>query len=210
MSLPSWLRHAAVACILLVALTACAGSSQGGTDLLAMTPPWGDGDEAHYVLIENEKEIGRGVLRTRVQGANVQLEQQFTGGQGQDRSLVIADARTLKPRRSERVITGANPQSAHATYHDGQVSIETGSEGSTRSRELQLPDNAYDNDSSLFLWRSLPFTEEYRTRYTSVVTLDGSRTVVVVRVLRRETVEVPAGRFEAWRVIIDAGRARHR
>jgi hypothetical protein len=27
-------------------------------------------------------------------------------------------------------------------------------------------------------------------------------------VLRRETVDTPAGRIEAWRVIIDAGRSR--
>jgi hypothetical protein len=188
-------------------LVACAPGGQATADPLTVSPPWGASEEAHYVLYENEREVGRGILRVTAEGTSVRLEQHFRSPTATDTSIVVADSGSLKPQRSERTITGGSPTSARATYHDDTVSLSVTSEGTTRTREASIPGNAYDNDSSLFLWRALPLDEEYRTQYTSVVSLDGSRTVVVVRVLRRETVDTPAGRFEAWRMVIDAGRA---
>jgi hypothetical protein len=188
-------------------LIGCAPSSQVNVEPLRLAPPWGNGDEARYTLFEEGKEIGQGTLRVTSDGANVRLEQDFRGTHGADKSLVVANGTTLVPQRSERTITGPSPVKIQTSYHEGVVTISTDSEGKNRTRDLRLPENSFDNEQSLFLWRSLPFADEYRTRYTSVITFDGSRIAVVVRVVRKETVDTPAGNIEAWRVSIDAGRS---
>lgn len=208
--LPSLVYRASLLFVaLIVSLSlGCRQDDAGRGEPLTLAVPWPDQEEARYILYEAEREIARGVLRVSRVGDAYHLEQQFSAGANSDQSLVVADPASLKPRSSRRIITGENPQTVRAAYSDGGVTITTNSGGRMQERALQLPANAYDNDSSLFLWRALPFADEYRARYVSVVTLNASRPAVALRVVRRETIEVPAGRFEVWRLEITAGRVR--
>lgn len=196
------------AVLLSLILVTCSPTRSSRTERLPVTVPWPDQEESRYILYEREREIGRGLLRIRRDGESYRLEQEFRQGANSDQSLVIVDPSSLRPRSSQRVITNQDPQTARATYTGATVRIMINRAGRVQERELQLPENAYDNDTSLFLWRALPFDVGYGATYTSVVALTASRPVVSVRVLRRETIDVPAGQFETWRVEIEAGRSR--
>lgn len=71
-----------------------------------------------------------------------------------------------------------------------------------------MPEHAYDNDTSLFLWRTVPFEEGYQARYVTVITNRRNRQTVEITVRGRERVEVAAGSFNAWRVEIRTANAR--
>ena len=52
---------------------------------------------------------------------------------------------------------------------------------------LSVPEHSYDNDTSLFLWRTLPFAIGYEGRYTTIITNFRARQTVDLksRVRRR-------------------------
>jgi hypothetical protein len=71
-----------------------------------------------------------------------------------------------------------------------------------------VPEHAYDNDTSLFLWRTLPFADGYEASYVTIITNRRNRQDVVLNVRGKETVTVPAGTFECWRLEISTENAR--
>ena len=60
---------------------------------------------------------------------------------------------------------------------------------------ISVPDHAYDNDASLFIWRTLPFAEGYQGKYVTMITNRRTRQEVTLKVRGKETVRVPAGEF---------------
>ncbi len=79
--------------------------------------------------------------------------------------------------------------------------------GSTEEHTLRLRDHYYDNESSLWLWRTLAFTTGYDEQYVSVNAIEGSQQTVDVRVPQRQPQAVPAGTFDTWRLLVRNGRA---
>jgi len=73
--------------------------------------------------------------------------------------------------------------------------------------DLALRSHAYDNESSLWLWRAVALTEGYEEAYVSASALDRTQQTVALKVPQQEQVEVPAGKFEAWRILLRNGRA---
>ena len=74
-------------------------------------------------------------------------------------------------------------------------------------RVLSLSGSAYDNDSSLWLWRTLALADGYTQRYVSVNAVDGTRQTVSLAITARQRVTVPAGGFDTWRLQVRNGRA---
>ena len=73
--------------------------------------------------------------------------------------------------------------------------------------DLALRAHAYDNESSLWLWRAIAFAEGYEQHYVSANPFERSQQTVDLRVPQRETIAVPAGTFETWRILLRNGRA---
>jgi len=71
-----------------------------------------------------------------------------------------------------------------------------------------VPDFAYDNDTSLFLWRSLPYEVGWEGTYITIITNRRSRQRVHLAAVRREIVSIAAGQFSAWRLEIRTSNAR--
>ncbi|MGB6836388.1 MAG: DUF3108 domain-containing protein, partial [Dehalococcoidia bacterium] len=90
-------------------------------------------------------------------------------------------------------------------YEDELVRITARSDGRERSNPLRLKEHYYDNESSLFLWRTLRFEEGYRASYHAVMVNRRKQQVVRVEVVGRESVTVPAGTFQAWRIEVRSG-----
>jgi len=80
-------------------------------------------------------------------------------------------------------------------------------EGEIEDGELELREHHYDNETSLWLWRTLDFSEEFEANYVSVNPIDGKQQTVKIQTPSTETIEVPAGSFEVWRLIVRNGRS---
>jgi hypothetical protein len=80
---------------------------------------------------------------------------------------------------------------------------------SERCNPLKLPENAYDNDSSLYLWRTVAFEEDNEVIYAASIPNRRLRRNVTLSIIKQERVETPAGTFDAWLMAITAEGQSH-
>jgi len=214
------LARAAVAllAIVFVAILASACADEEGPETMDIVSeiPWTAPEEHRYVLRQNGEDKGSAVLRIEEDdGGRLRLIQRFSDDEGNtDESVAVVDAGTLKPASSVRTITDDDRRAvAEATYEADLVRItennyappDERTPDSTRSNPMRIPEHSYDNHSSLFLWRTIPFEEGWTGSYTTVITNRRDKQVLTVRVIDQRRVETRAGEFDAWYVEIDAG-----
>lgn len=176
--------------------------------------PWKVGEETSYTILDNDdKVLGTGVLRVDQEDGRLRLSQHYQNPDFDDRSSVLVDSQTLKPIEGERVIAGEDGvlrievRYSEDTVEIERVAKEEGKDEQRRIDRLDVPEHAYDTGASLFLWRTIPMQVDYRVAYRSMATAvvgKSQENRVTLRVLRQETVEVPAGIFQAWRLEIRA------
>jgi hypothetical protein len=111
----------------------------------------------------------------------------------------------LKPDTGRReIVTRDGTEVVEVTYTEEGALIKQGE----RQSGLSVPEHAYDNDTSLFLWRTLAFQADYEASYVTIITNRRSRQTVNLVVRGKESVTVPAGQFDAWRLEIRSSNAR--
>lgn len=169
--------------------------------------PWASREEAHYRLEDREgNKGGVGVLAVERRGETYRLTLRFRNDGNSDESEVTVDADSLKPLSLRRVIVGEDRTDiVEGNYVEAGVLIDAQSDGDETKTSLRVPEHSYDNESSLFLWRTLPFAEGFEATYNTIMVNRRERSTVTVTVVGRETVDVPAGTFEAWRVEVRSG-----
>lgn len=171
--------------------------------------PWPDQDRADYLLFDSQtmEECGTGSLEIGRQGDQYELILSFEDEGNTDESTVLVDAESLRPAevRRERTIEGETEVVEGEYDLDEEVVriVEiTDGEERTIPRRLDV-ESYYDNESSLFLWRTIDFAAGYEASYRAVlVNQGGTQQVITLEVVEREEVTVPAGTFDAWRVEI--------
>jgi hypothetical protein len=205
------IRNIAALTVLLLALAgiACNGGDAGPpTSDIVTTIPWPGDEELRYVLKEPDGDIvGRGVLLIDVIGERTNLAQSFSNAAETNRDdlTVQVDSRTLKPFSStRRIVNEDDVEILEVTYSEDGALIKQGD----RQSGLSVPEHSYDNDTSLFLWRTIPFAEGYESSYITIITNRRSRQKVTLEVVGKEQVTVPAGQFTAWRLEVRTGNAR--
>lgn len=185
--------------------------------------PWEAPEEAEYDLLDDGEDIGDARLTLEREGSRFVLEQKFSDDEGNtDESRVVADAETLKPFETRRVvIDGSQRREVESSYEpvdeddcaSGQVVIisqrvfsppDEEEPDSERQSPLCVPEHSYDNDSSLFVWRTIEFEEGNTFTYHTLLTNQRETQVITLTVTGQERVDVPAGEFDAWRVEISA------
>lgn len=211
--------------MLLTVASGCGAASPSvETTLIVSQVPLIDGERYVYALEDVEGEtLGRGELVTRLEGSRFVLEQRYEGVAEDDRAAptdvteLAVDAATLVPFGAlrEAVREDDDDRTVRDTYdwtytegdEDDFLNVERDIDGRQQSNELELRSNYYDNESSLWLWRTLDFDEELDLNYVSVNPIERTQQTVNIQTPAREMIEVPAGTFEAWRVIVRNGRA---
>lgn len=197
-------------------LVACGPTVAGPkTSAVVSSVPFSDGERLTYSIREDSGAIsGRGTLSVKRDGDRLRLEQRYeeasppAGAQpNTDTSVVVVGASDLRPQSMERQVEGRDEQHSYrATYGDDGKVVEVVADGA-KPRSIPLTEIFYDNESSLWLWRTLALADGYRERYVSIDAVGRTRQSVDLMVTGRQTVEVPAGKFEAWRLQIRNGRA---
>lgn len=206
------MRAAVLAALLLPALLfsiACLQPAKPPpTADLAITVPWPGQEQAQYVLLDgkSKKELGLGTLSVSKQGDQYELGQHFDNSGGEtDDSSVFVNAQTLKPVSFHRKQALKNQTQEVKGDYDaakGVANIIEVAGGKDRPVPLRLGSNYYDNDTSLFLWRAIPFATGYKAAYLAVLTGNRSQAIVQIEVTGKEEVAAPAGTFQAWKLEI--------
>lgn len=192
--------------VLFAATTACTGDSGPPTSDVVGTIPWRASESLAYQLKNSRGQmVGQGTLSVAIEAGGTRLSQRFTSEASADEVSVVVDSATLKPISTSRhIATPSDDETIEVTYTDQGALIKQGD----RQSGLSVPEHSYDNDASLFLWRTLPFQTGYEASYNTIITNRRTRHKVTLRVTNREEVTVPAGRFTAWRLEIRTSNAR--
>ena len=190
-------------------LTGCLEDQLVETQDLPVTPPWTAPETLSYVLLDrnDSEEIGRGTLEVTEVDGRYQVAQKFGNDEGDfDNSSVLLEPDTLKPISGERdrLVDDERVRlrSTYDTTENVVTIVEIEEDGEEREIPKELERNYYDNDSLLFVWRSIPFSVGFEAKHYTVVTGSGEQHIVALEVVRKEQVTVPAGTFDAWRLEI--------
>lgn len=208
-------------------LAGCQGATPNvKTSDVFTAAPWKANERLEYRLRNSDGQaVGTGVLTTKIDGDRLVLGQSYTEATTpvgappvRDEITVTVDAKTLKPLQGARTtdarMEGGKAQHTRTTWtytaEGDKTRLATSSErdgGKPSVSELTLRPHFYDNESSLWLWRGIAFAEQYEQAYVSANALDRTQQNVAIRIPQREQVEVPAGKFDTWRILLRNGRA---
>ncbi len=200
------LRQALLLFVAPILLLACTSEPDVDTSNIVTEIPWQSGERLEYRLVEDDgDQVGTGTLTVSQSGSNFEIGAHFESDISDDTSKVIVRSQDLKPVSSRReIVTEDDTELIEVTYTDQGAVIKQGDKQSGMS----VPEHSYDNDSSLWLWRTIDFKENYESAYITLITNRRSRQTVVLEVTGKESVRVPAGTFDAWRLEIRTANAR--
>lgn len=211
----------AIAAILLISAACVGGSATDGTSNVVHDAPFEVGERLVYDLVGNDGSVvGQGTLSVVAWGDSLELTQSYRevvdGALSDvvDRVAVRADVRLL-PHTLSRAVTSDGRDDSYTSQYNidattgraGSVTFASVEDGESSEKTIDVAGSYYDNETSLWLWRTLDFAEEYEARYVSVNHLDRSLQTVILRVIDQQEIEVPAGVFQTWRLQVRNGRA---
>jgi hypothetical protein len=209
-------------CLLGGAAAACSTLEAPETRDIVSTIPWGDSETYTYELYEDADLIGTTTLTVERDGDTFVLTQRSSDEDGNvDMAEVVVDDETLKPITGARTIIDEDRKEVAASSYESVSTDECGSGIVVRIEEqvfdppdeatpdiprrnpLCVPEHAYDNDTSLFIWRTVAFEKNYLANYKTVLT--GTRRTQTVRIeVIARTSDTPVGEIDAWLVQISA------
>lgn len=209
---------------LIFVASACYGSDScsGCADIVAGVP-FTAGEVHTYQLQQNGKDKADFKTTVTADGDNLVLKQISTDDQGNsDTTAVTVDATTLKPKSGTRDVIDSSQRTLLESSYEAISSdkCDTGTQitvkksvfqpptdatpDSQRSVPKCFPEHAYDNDTSLFIWRTIKFEKGYTVTYRSWLTNQQGDQIVTLTVQDQEKVTTPAGEFDSWYVTIEA------
>lgn len=196
---------------------------------IVTTIPWSAPEAYQYQLKDGDTVKGQATLAVKQEGGRVIFTQSFKDGQGNsDESSVTADATTLKPIASARTVIDSELRRVLETSYEDVDKSECSSlrvvritqttyeppddttPQSTRSNPLCVPEHAYDNDSSLFIWRTITFEKGYTVSYKTVLANRRETQTVTLTVRDQAKIQTAAGEADAWVVDIAAPTGNQR
>lgn len=186
----------AIACALLV------GCGTAPTSV-TLAPSWKDGDTSLYdVRDRSGTVVGTARWTWHADGTGWRLEYATDLPANASHGEVRLDGK-LRPVSATKHFDGKRVETKY-----GGTGVEittTPDHGKTETHTLPLPADALDNEASLEVLRGLPFKDGYAGRYTDVVPSTASSAVIIVRVLGREEITVPAGMISTWHARLELG-----
>ena len=200
------------------------GPSASTTDIFDVAP-FAPGEVLEYQVVTFEGELlGYGTFTAAADAGQLLLRQEYVEAETSagmtpvtDETSVWVNASTFRPEGGEREIVRRDADGNVTTdRYEWVYGVENNAPRlyqtehlagrDERERELRLRQHFYDNESSLWLWRAVDLFEELDSYYVSVNAIEVSQQTVNIRVPQIESVTVPAGEFEAYRLLFRNGR----
>lgn len=205
-------RLLAVSMLALLALfVGCASAGGGGSAGLALGgAPWQDGDKLTYDWLDKSgNKSGTAEVSLAKDGGAWVIYWVDKLGTVDQKVKVRIDAQTLKPLGAEKNIKAQGTDAkVDTTYQGGKLDIKAVVNGENKSASIDVPANAIDNDQLLMTLRALQFADGYEGKCVIVVGQSAAKVDTTVRVKGKESVTVPAGSYDAWKVELDFGQAK--
>ena len=171
--------------------------------------PWGDGDEMHMRMkLPGGLDAGFQVFRvakTKVDGKDYwecQAWQTIILNDAMGKSRVLADFDSFAAVESEWTHTMLGE--ATAEYSDSEVAVSLA--GKKKPKVLTLGPMTYDNEQAAEVFRRLPLAEGYKGEINVIGSLTQAKVPIGLEVTGVETVEVPAGKFECFKLKLSIGQ----
>ena len=181
------------------------------TDLQLKPVPWDDGEVLEMVVkLGGGMEFGT-VFYTadavEVDGRKVwRLQNRMYLGRGtrNGMSRVEADYQTFHPITSlwDLSVLGR----FEAVYSAGKVKNVSTVLGKKKVHTVDVEGVVYDNEQGMHLFRRLPLADGYKADIPIFVTLSNSQLKLGVEVSGRETLQVPAGKFDCYKMELSIGQ----
>jgi hypothetical protein len=171
--------------------------------------PWGVGESSEYAVTDvngqaagiTRYEITAGQSSDNGSGWSIRRE---IAAQGVNETVAVEttdDYRPLTSTVTRSTVSQPGQETVRATYDRGQVDMElTTIQNVTTYERTNIPSDARDSNVLLPIVRALPLAEGYATRIQSFLPIAGLMETFTVSVLDTETVTVPAGTFETFKV----------
>jgi hypothetical protein len=145
--------------------------------------------------VQSDELDGQNVWRTRL-GRYIATSRPSYGA-----GFVYADRDTFRP--IESVLGHFLVGRVEAKYESNHVTVRTeGIDGTQTVREADLDQVCYDNDQCAYVLRRLPLEVGYKVELPIYIAVSSGKTEIEAEVVGTETLEVPAGTFECYKVDI--------
>lgn len=220
-----WLLFGAAGMLALTAF-ACGDDDPGPSAPIFMTVPW-EGEESYFYNLSQRgvESYGTCQLITEPGDETTTLirlcsdegsEEAEPGKLNRDDGEAEVDPTTLRPNTAQRTILNEDSGDRTtfvSTYFETEVRFEAQVNDDTNETTRDLPQPSeeepnpawYDDETLLWLVRGIPLEEEWTGVYHNVNASTGRVFKVEMEVEGRETVDVPAGEFEVWSVVVRSG-----
>lgn len=204
-----WLPGMALLLCICLALVAC------GPTVPVITVaqiPWADSEMTYYVVKDTQgTELGTLNMTVQREGEHYLMTTRTVIGNTTDDITITMNANDLKPISETRTINvplgGALPKGLYevrAIYKDNnKVTIDAYLPGDHHEGpyEFNIPADSYSNDQVWYLFRTIPFEEDYVGRYTNIIIWTNYQTpAATITVVGNETVETPVGSFDCHKL----------
>ena len=120
----------------------------------------------------------------------------------QSYSYVLAEKESFAPIKSRWMHSQLGD--VEATYSPDVVKLHDLLKNTTR--EVKLDGPIFDNEEAAELFRRLPLAVGYKTTIPLMTTLGAGKIPLGLEVTGKETIEVPAGKFECFKVVLNIGQ----
>lgn len=209
----------ALAGLAALSFASCGGEAERTLTKVFLGPPWTADERLEYrLLAERDEPYGRCFLEVELEAepglTRLNLLCDDEPGPHRDDGTALVRSDTLEPISSTRVRTDASKNdrfSVSSIYEPpDKVRYESNDNGTIRSTTRDLPKPSdkspdpgyYDDVSLLWLVRGIDLREGYEATFQNIAANTGQTFPVDLYVVGKETVQVPAGEFSAWRVRI--------
>jgi len=172
---------------------------------VALLPaPWGEGETLHLdIKVATGFKVGSAtyaVAAAELDGLKIwRVSSRLMAGV-QQASRVEVEAESFKPAHSrwKHTLLG----DADATFTPGQVVLRLS--GQSEAKTIELNSLCYDNEQVIQLMRRLPWATNFSTTLQVFTGLGGGNIIPInASVAKLETVSVPAGTFECFKVTLN-------
>jgi hypothetical protein len=198
-----------LASLSLLALAAAACESEStvlSSGDIVSSIPWTAPEEARYRLMDGDEVKGSGVLRIEARDGKFSFTQEFENDEFRNEAVAVTDDETMQPQSVQYVIEGPEgTRRWQVQYGSGIADVLQHADDDERRDEIAVPAGSYDSWTDIFLWRTIDFREGFEATYSDVLSATLSKPQVISQTLKvtgQQTVNVPAGTFETWRLEI--------
>ena len=215
------MRHAAVWCVAIVALSliaACSSESDFPDPSNPVTGiPWPDYELLRYDIVDQTNvKLGTVDFEVERQEDEYRLGILFLNpsAQAQDEVELFVDAETLQALRYSRLATDTDDRievtGTYSVDEEGMPVLDSivVENGDRKEKQVEVGDFGFDTDSSAWLWRSIAFAQDYEVSYRSVNTLAQRSQLVRLRVVGQDRIHTSVGDILAWQLEVRPGLER--